>query len=241
MSGHGKRYEAALAQVDREKLYTPTEAINLVKATASAKFAESVELHIRTGLNVRHADEQLRGTLQLPNGLGKEVKVVVFAAGDQAKAAEAAGADIVGTDDLKKKIEEGFTDFDVVIAAPDQMAIVGQLGRVLGPQGKMPNPKVGTVTPNIGPAVEGAKSGKIEYRTDKNAIIHLVIGKADFEAQALLENYAAVIEEIIKAKPAVAKGKYLHSVVVTTTMGPGIKVDPSVTRDIAEAETAQAA
>ncbi len=189
---------------------------------------------MRTGLNVRHADEQLRGTIGLPNGLGKDVKIAVFAQGEKARDAEQAGADIVGGEDLAKRIEEGFDDFDVVIATPDMMSVVGRLGRVLGPSGKMPNPKVGTVTMDVAKAVEESKSGKVEYRTDRSAIVHLVIGKASFPERQLLENYAAVIEELIRAKPAVAKGRYLRTITLASTMGPGVKVDSGRTRDIIE-------
>ena len=234
MAKHSRAYTEALAQVDRLREYQPAEAFALLASLPSKKFNESVEVHVRTGLNVRHADEQLRGTIALPNGLGKDVKVAVFATGDKAAAAEAAGADIVGSDDLAKKIEEGFDDFDVVIATPDMMPTVGRLGRVLGPSGKMPNPKVGTVTPDVAKAVEESKSGKVEYRTDRNAIVHLSIGKKDFETGKLLENYAAVIDEIVRAKPSAAKGRYLHSITIASTMGPGIKVDPTRTRDILE-------
>ncbi len=206
----------------------------MIKSLAAAKFDESIEVHVRTGLNVRHADEQLRGTIALPNGLGKDVKIAVFAQGAKAAEAEAAGADVVGAEDLAKQIEEGFDDFDVAIATPDLMSVVGRLGRILGPSGKMPNPKVGTVTMDVAKAVEESKSGKVEYRTDRSAIVHLVIGKASFDNRLLLENYAAVIEEIIRAKPSVAKGRYLRSITITSTMGPGIKVDPSRTRDIVE-------
>lgn len=240
MAKHSRAYTEALAQVDRLREYQPSEAFALLASLPNKKFNESVEVHVRTGLNVRHADEQLRGTIALPNGLGKDVKVAVFATGDKAAAAEAAGADIVGSDDLAKKIEEGFDDFDVVIATPDQMPTVGRLGRILGPSGKMPNPKVGTVTPDVAKAVEESKSGKVEYRTDRNAIVHLAIGKKDFETGKLLENYAAVIEEIVRAKPSAAKGRYLQSITIASTMGPGIKVDPSRTRDILE-ESATAA
>jgi large subunit ribosomal protein L1 len=229
---HGKAHQDALKRIDRERDYPPAEAVSLVKQLSTAKFNESVELHIRTGLNVRHADEQLRGTIALPNGLGKEVKIAVFAQGDKAREAEEAGADVVGGEDLAQKIQDGFDDFDVAIATPDLMPVVGRLGRILGPAGKMPNPKVGTVTMDLAKAIDESKSGKIEYRTDRNAIVHLVIGKRDFEEQALLENYAAVIDEMIRAKPSAAKGRYLRSITLTTTMGPGIKVDPSRTRDI---------
>ena len=234
MSSHGKRYSEGLQKVDRDRQYEPVEAVALVRSLSSAKFDESIELHVRTGLNVRHADEQLRGTIALPNGLGKEVKIAVFAQGDKVREAEEAGADVVGGEDLAKRIQEGFDDFDVAIATPDMMPVVGRLGRILGPSGKMPNPKVGTVTMDVAKAISESKAGKIEYRTDRTAIIHLVIGKSDFEERLLLENYAAVIEELIRAKPSAAKGRYIRSVTLATTMGPGIKVDPSRTRDIVE-------
>jgi large subunit ribosomal protein L1 len=228
---HGKAYNDAKGRVNREHEYLPGEAISLLKELKSTKFDESVELHVRTGLNVRHADEQLRGTIALPNGLGKEVKIAVFAKGDKAREAEEAGADVVGADDLAERVQEGFTDFDVAIATPDRMPVVGRLGRILGPQGKMPNPKVGTVTMDVKTAVEEAKSGKIEYRTDRHAIVHLSIGKTSFDERQLLENYVAVMEELIRAKPSAAKGRYLRSVTLASTMGPGIKVDPSRVRD----------
>ena len=234
MPQHGKTYEEAKKRYDREREYTPAEAVALIKQLARVKFNESVEVHVRTGLNVRHADEQLRGTVALPNGLGKEVKVAVFAQGDRAREAEEAGADVVGAEDLAQRVQQGFDDFDVAIATPDLMPVVGRLGRILGPAGKMPNPKVGTVTMDVARAVEESKAGKVEYRTDRNAIVHLVIGKRDFEDRKLLENYAAVIEELIRAKPSAAKGRYIRSVTVATTMGPGVKVDPSRTRDIVE-------
>jgi large subunit ribosomal protein L1 len=234
MAKHGKTYADAKQRFDREREYEPAEAIALVKQLSRVKFNESVEVHVRTGLNVRHADEQLRGTIALPNGLGKNVKIAVFAQGDKAREAEEAGADIVGADDLAEKIQGGFDDFDVAIATPELMPVVGRLGRILGPAGKMPNPKVGTVTMDVAKAVEESKAGKVEYRTDRNAIVHLVIGKRDFEEQRLLENYAAVIEELIRAKPSAAKGRYIRSVTFATTMGPGVKVDPSRTRDIIE-------
>jgi large subunit ribosomal protein L1 len=234
MAKHGKAYIEARQRFDRSREYAPAEAISLVKQLGSAKFNESVEVHIRTGLNVRHADEQLRGTIALPNGLGKEVKIVVFAQGEKAREAEVAGADVVGAEDLAQRIQDGFDDFDVAIATPDMMPVVGRLGRILGPAGKMPNPKVGTVTMDVAKAVTESKSGKIEYRTDRTAIVHLVIGKSDFEERLLLENYAAVIEELIRAKPSAAKGRYLRSVTIASTMSPGIKIDPSRTRDIVE-------
>jgi large subunit ribosomal protein L1 len=232
VSAHGRRHREALEKVDREREHAPAEAVALVKSLANSKFDESVELHVRTGLNVRHADEQLRGTIALPNGLGKDVKIVVFAQGEKAREAEQAGADVVGAEDLAKRIEEGFDDFDVAIATPDLMSVVGRLGRILGPSGKMPNPKVGTVTMDVAKAVEDSKSGKVEYRTDRTAIVHMVIGKASFDEQRLLENYAAVVEELIRAKPSAAKGRYLRTITLTSTMGPGIKVDASRTREI---------
>ena len=241
MPKHGKRYRSNYEKVDRERQYSPAEAIQLLKSFETANFPETVEVHIRTGLNVRHAEEQLRGTIGLPNGLGKEMTVAVFAKGDKAREAQEAGADHVGAEDLAEKVEEeGFTDFDVAIATPDMMSVVGKLGRILGPQGKMPNPKVGTVTQDVSKAVSESKAGKIEYRTDRMAIVHLPIGKMDFEERALLENYAALIDEIIRAKPASAKGRYLHTVTLSPTMGPGIRVDPSRTRDIVEEPAAVA-
>ena len=234
MRRHGRRHTESLAKVDREREYAPAEAVALVRSLSAAKFDESIEVHVRTGLNVRHADEQLRGTVALPNGLGKDVKIAVFAQGDKAREAEQSGADIVGGEDLAKRIEEGFDDFDVVIATPDMMSVVGRLGRVLGPAGKMPNPKVGTVTMDLAKAVGESKAGKIEYRTDRTAIVHLVIGKASFQDKQLLENYATVIEELVRAKPSAAKGRYLRSIILSSTMGPGVKVDPSRVRDIIE-------
>jgi large subunit ribosomal protein L1 len=234
MAKHGKAYLEARQRYDREHEYAPAEAIALVKQLKSGKFDESVEIHVRTGLNVRHADEQLRGTIALPHGLGKNVKVAVFAQGDKQQEAIDAGADFVGADDLARQIEEGFDEFDVAIATPDLMPVVGRLGRILGPSGKMPNPKVGTVTMDVKKAVEESKAGKVEYRTDRTAIVHLVIGKSSFDEQRLLENYAAVVEELVRAKPAVAKGKYIHSITLASTMGPGVKVDPTRTRDIVE-------
>src|SRR5919202_783537 len=220
--------------VDREHEYTPAEAVRLVKEAKRVKFDESVEIHVRTGLNVRHADEQLRGTIALPNGLGKTVTIAVFAQGDKAREAEEAGADVVGAEDLAARVQDGFTDFDVAIATPDMMPVVGRLGRILGPQGKMPNPKVGTVTMDVGQAVSEAKAGKVEYRTDRQAIVHMSIGKTDMDESALLENYAALLDEIVRAKPAAAKGRYLRTITLTTTMGPGIRVDTARTRDIVE-------
>jgi large subunit ribosomal protein L1 len=240
MPKHGKRYMANLEKVDREAVYSPAEAVALIKSFEPASFPETVECHIRTGLNVRHADQQLRGTIALPHGLGKEMTVAVFARADKAREAEEAGADHVGDEDLAKRVEEGFTDFDVAIATPDMMPVVGRLGRILGPQGKMPNPKVGTVTTEIGKAVSESKAGKVEYRTDRMAIVHLPIGKIEFEERALLENYAALIEEIQRAKPAAAKGRYLRTITLTTSMNPGVRVDPARVRNIVEEPAAVA-
>src|SRR5437868_9557647 len=200
----------------------------------TAKFDETVEVHFRLGLNVRHADEQLRGTLMLPHGTGKEARVAVFAEGEKAKEAQDAGADIVGSADLAKRIEEGFTDFDVAIATPDQMANVGKLGRILGPRGLMPNPKTGTVTMDVAKAVAESKAGKLEYRTDRGANVHVVIGKKSFDERQLTENYAALMDEIMRAKPAAAKGRYIRQITLTSTMGPGIRIDPAKIRGIVE-------
>jgi large subunit ribosomal protein L1 len=234
VSSRGKRYEGARSRVDRERVYSPLEAIRLLRESPGAKFDETVEIHFRLGLNVRHADQQLRGTLMLPNGTGKNVRVAVFAEGEKAKEAEDAGADVVGSADLAKRVEDGFTEFDVAIATPDQMSSVGKLGRILGPRGLMPNPKTGTVTFDIGKAVGDAKAGKVEYRTDRGANVHVSIGKRSFEEKALLENYATLVEEIMRVKPAAAKGRYVRSITLTTTMGPGIHVDPTKVRDIAD-------
>jgi large subunit ribosomal protein L1 len=234
MSGRGKRYLSARTQIDRERVYSPLEAIRLLKGFEGAKFDETVEIHFRLGLNVRHADQQLRGTLMLPNGTGKDVRVAVFAEGEKAKEAEDAGADVVGSADLGKRVEEGFTDFDVAIATPDQMGVVGKLGRVLGPRGLMPNPKTGTVTFDIAKAVRDAKAGKVEYRTDRGANVHVSIGKRSFAERALLENYATLVEEIMRAKPAVAKGRYVQAITLTTTMGPGIHVDTTKVRGVVD-------
>jgi len=231
---HGKRYKAARASFDRETLYSPADAIRALKSFEGAKFDETVEVHFRLGLNVRHADEQLRGTIMLPNGTGKDVRVAVFAEGDKAREAQDAGADVVGAADLAAKIEGGFLDFDVAIATPDQMGNVGRLGRVLGPRGLMPNPKTGTVTFDVGKAVQDAKAGKLEYRTDRGANVHVAIGRKSFDEKRLLENYAALVDEIVRAKPAAAKGRYIKGITVTTTMGPGIHIDPTRTRDIVE-------
>jgi large subunit ribosomal protein L1 len=233
LSSHGKRYDQARSTIDRERAYAPLEAIRLLKGLPQTKFDETVEVHFRLGLNVRHADQQLRGTLMLPHGSGKEMRVAVFAEGEKAKEAEDAGADIIGSADLAQRIQdEGFTDFDVAIATPDQMGVVGRLGRILGPRGLMPNPRTGTVTNDVGKAVSEAKAGKLEYRTDRGANVHVALGKLSFDERRLLENYAAVVEEIARAKPAAAKGRYIRGITIASTMGPGIKVDPARTRDI---------
>lgn len=225
MGKRGRRYQQAKSEIDTERVYHPLQAVKLIKSQELTRFDPTVEVHMRLGVNVRHADQQLRGTISLPHGTGKEVSVVVFAEGDKAREAEAAGADVVGGDDLAKRIQEGFTEFDVAIATPDMMPVVGQLGRVLGPQGKMPNPKVGTVTEDVEKAVTEAKAGKVEYRTDRQAIIHMAIGKASFDADKLLDNYTTVLDEIVRAKPASAKGKYIISCTLSSTMGPGVRVD----------------
>ena len=234
MSQHGKRYRQALAPIDRENAYAPVEAVKLLKDAPDAKFDETVEVHFHLGLNVRHADEQLRGTLMLPHGTGKEARVAVFAEGEKAKEAQEAGADIIGSADLAKRVEEGFTDFDVAVATPDQMGNVGKLGRILGPRGLMPNPKTGTVTMDVGKAVREAKAGKLEYRTDRGANVHVSIGKKSFGERQLVENYAALVDEIVRAKPAASKGRYIRGITIASTMGPGIKVDPARTRDIVD-------
>ncbi len=241
MAKHGKRYRELYSRVDRERQYSPAEAVQLVKGMQSTKFTETVECHIRTGLNVRHAEEQLRGTITLPHMAGTDVTVAVFAKGDKARDAEAAGADVVGDEDLAKRIEDGWTDFDVAIATPDLMPVVGRLGRILGPQGKMPNPKVGTVTEDVGRAVSEAKAGRMEYRTDRSAIVHIAIGKTELSERELLENYAALIDEIVRAKPAAAKGRYLRTITLATSASPGVRVDPTRTRDIVEEAPAEAA
>src|SRR2546423_232640 len=234
MAQHGKKYRQARAAIDREKEYPPVEAIKMLKSFDGPKFDETVEAHFRLGLNVRHADEQLRGTLMLPHGTGKEARVAVFAEGEKAKEAEEAGADVIGSADLAKRVEEGFTDFDVAIATPDQMANVGKLGRVLGPRGLMPNPKTGTVTMDVAKAVRDAKAGKLEYRTDRVANVHVSIGQKSFEERQLVENYAALLDEIVRAKPAASKGRYIRQITLTSTMGPGVHVDPQRTRGIVE-------
>jgi large subunit ribosomal protein L1 len=234
MAQHGKRYRSARSAIDREQVYSPVEAIRMLKDWDGVKFDETVEAHFRLGLNVRHADQQLRGTLMLPHGTGREMRVAVFAEGDKAREAQEAGADIVGAADLAATIEGGEIDFDVAIATPDQMGVVGKLGRVLGPRGLMPNPKTGTVTMDVAKAVRDAKAGKLEYRTDRGANVHVAIGKKSFGERQLVENYAALVDEIVRAKPAAAKGRYIRGITLTSTMGPGIKVDPARTRGIVD-------
>jgi large subunit ribosomal protein L1 len=229
----GKLHRTSKAQIDRERLYAPLDAVRLLKSLGSAKFDETVEAHFRLGLNVRHADQQLRGTLMLPHGTGRTKTVAVFAQGDKAREAEEAGADHVGADDLATRVQEGWTDFDVALATPDMMGVVGRLGRILGPQGKMPNPRSGTITFDIGKAVEEIKAGKIEYRTENRAgLVHVTIGKKSFEVEQLVDNYRTVLEELLRAKPASAKGRYIKTITIASTMGPGVHVDPSRTRDL---------
>ena len=225
MPKRGKRYQQAKSEIDTERVYHPLHAVRLIKSQELTRFDPTVEVHLRLGVNVRHADQQLRGTISLPHGTGKSVSVAVFAEGDKAREAEAAGADVVGGEDLAKRIQEGFDDFDVAIATPDMMGTVGKLGRILGPSGKMPNPKSGTVTFDVGKAVTDVKGGKVEYRTDRAGIIHIGIGKRSFDERQLLENYGVVIEEIVRMKPAAAKGRYLKSITIAQSMGPGIPLD----------------
>jgi large subunit ribosomal protein L1 len=236
----GKRYTQARSSVDRERTYQPLEAVRTLKGLQTAKFDETIEVHLRLGVNVRHADQQLRGTLFLPHGTGRTVSVAVFAQGDKAREAEEAGADFVGADDLAGRVQEGWTDFDVAIATPDMMGVVGRLGRILGPQGKMPSPKAGTITFDVGKAVTDIKAGKIEYRTDRTGIVHVAIGKKSFDERALVENYGAVLDEILRAKPAAAKGRYLRTITMASTMSPGVKVDTGRVRNLLE-ETEAAA
>lgn len=231
-----KKYDEAKAKIEVGKAYTPLAAVSLVKEIHPANFDETVEVHFRLGIDTRQADQQLRGTVSLPNGSGKTVRVAVFAEGDAARAAEEAGADIVGSDDLVADIQAGKLDFDATVATPDQMAKVGRLGKVLGPRGLMPNPKLGTVTPDVAKAVKELKGGRVEYRADRYGICHVVIGKCSFTAEQLAENYGAVYDEILRMKPAAAKGKYVKSVTVTSTMGPGVTVDSSINREYTAAE-----
>src|SRR6476620_8026581 len=234
MSKTSKAYREAAEKVDRDNLYTPLEAARLAKETSSKKQDATVEVAIRLGVDPRKADQLVRGTVNLPHGTGKTARVVVFAVGDKAEAATAAGADAVGSDDLIEKIQGGWLDFDAAIATPDQMAKVGRIARVLGPRGLMPNPKTGTVTPDVAKAVTDIKGGKISFRVDKQSNLHLIIGKSSFSAEQLVENYAAALDEILRSKPSAAKGRYLRKVTFSTTMGPGIPVDPNRTRNMLE-------
>jgi large subunit ribosomal protein L1 len=231
MSKHGKKFVDATRRYDRERLYSPTEALDLVKSLATRKFDETVEAAFRLGVDPRKADQMIRGTVSLPKGSGKDVRVAVFAEGDAARDAQEAGADVVGSDDLVSRIEGGFLDFDIAIATPDMMPKVGKLGRTLGPRNLMPNPKAGTVTSEVGKTVGEFKAGKVEYRTDRYGNVHVPIGKASFESEDLLANYQAVLDEVLRAKPAAAKGRYLKSVALSSSMGPGVRVDPTSTRD----------
>jgi len=233
-----KNLAKARQEIDRDRLYSPLEAVRLAKKLSTAKFDETVEVHIRLGVDPRQANQQVRGTVVLPHGTGKKVRVAVFAQGEKAKEAQEAGADIVGADDLIEKVQKGELDFDAAIATPDMMGKVGKVGKILGPRGLMPNPKAGTVTFDVGKAVKDIKAGKVEYRVDKYGIVHLVIGKVSFDEKALVENYATLIDELIRAKPAAAKGRYLKSIALTTTMGLSIKVDPLKVRNLLEEEVA---
>ena len=233
----GKKFADALKKFDRDQFYTPTEAVGLVKTMASAKFDESVDVAIRLGVDPRKADKMVRGTVALPAGTGKDVRVAVFATGEAADEARAAGADLVGADDLAAEVEAGKMDFDLVIATPDMMPLLGKLGRVLGPRGLMPNPKTGTVTTDVAKAVGEIKGGKIEFRVDRHSNLHLVIGKTSFSEQALVENYAAALEEVLRLKPSASKGRYIKKIVISTTMGPGIQVDPLRVRNVTTDDT----
>jgi large subunit ribosomal protein L1 len=232
MAKKGRTYVAAKSSIEPGRLYSPLEGVRLLKTLPGAKFDETVEVHFRLGVDVRHADQIVRGTTVLPHGTGKEMRVAVFAEGDKAREARDAGADIVGSEDLAKQIQDGVFDFDIAIATPDMMGTVGKLGRILGPRGLMPNPKSGTVTFDVGKAVTDAKGGKVEYRTDRSGIVHMSIGKKSFTEEMLVENYGAVLDEIVRARPSAAKGKYLKSINVAATMGPSIELDPARTRDL---------
>ena len=235
MTRHGKKFVDATRRFDRQRLHSPQEALDLVRSLAKRGFDESVDAAFRLGVDPRKADQMIRGTVSLPHGTGKSVRVAVFATGDAAREAQQAGADVVGSDDLVARIQnEGFLDFDVAIATPDLMGQVGRLGRVLGPRGLMPNPKTGTVTPDVGRAVSEFKAGKVEYRTDRYGNVHVPIGKVSFDTDALSGNYQAVLDELLRAKPAAAKGRYVKGVTVSSTMGPGVRVDPTRTRDLHE-------
>lgn len=236
MSRDSKRFREAKNLIEQDKVYTPLEAAKLLKSMDTANFDETVEVHIKLGVNPRHADQQVRGTVMLPHGTGKTIRVAVFAKGEKATEAEAAGADLVGAEDLAAQVEGGMLDFDAAIATPDMMGVVGKLGRVLGPRGLMPNPKAGTVTFEVGKAVADMKAGKIEYRTDKFGVIHIILGKKSFPAEQLVENYSEALGEIVRAKPAAAKGKYLRTISMASTMGPGVPLDTSKTRSLLDEE-----
>lgn len=238
MKKKGKRYQEALELYDRQKLYRPKEAVEIIKKMPASRFDDTVEVAFRLGVDPRKADQMIRGTVNLPHGTGKEVRVLVIAQGDKARDAEAAGADMVGGAELLEKIQGGWFEFDAMIATPDMMSQVGKLGKLLGPRGLMPNPKAGTVTFEVDKAVSDIKAGKVEYRVDRQGNLHLILGKHSFDENKLLENYVAVLEEIVRAKPAAAKGRYVKSITMSTTMGPGVKIDPMVVRDILAEETA---
>lgn len=241
MSNRGKRYDAAVARYDRSKFYEPVEALQLVKDMATSKFDETVELNLLLGLDVRKADQQVRGTVSLPKGTGKQLRVVVFAQAERAREAEEAGADVVGDKDLAERIEKGWTDFDIAIATPDMMPVVGRLGKILGPRGLMPNPKSGTVTTDVAKTVREFKAGKIEYKTDRQANVHTIIGKASFSVEDLAANYMTVVDEILRAKPSAAKGRYIKSVAVSSTMSPGVRIDPNEAKKLDLAAAAEKA
>ncbi|MDD7966033.1 50S ribosomal protein L1 [Actinomycetospora lemnae] len=236
MMKRSKKYLQAAEKVDYDKLYSPLEGVDLAKETSTTSMDATVEVAMRLGVDPRKADQMVRGTVNLPHGTGKTARVIVFATGDTAAAAESAGADVVGSDDLIERIQGGWLEFDAAVAAPDQMAKVGRVARILGPRGLMPNPKTGTVTPDVARAVSDIKGGKVNFRVDKQANLHLIIGKASFDTEKLVENYGAALDEILRAKPAAAKGRYIKKITVTTTMGPGIPVDPNRTRNLLAAE-----
>jgi large subunit ribosomal protein L1 len=235
MAKVAKRLKSAQETLDKEKLHAPTEALDVVKQNATAKFDETVEASFKLGIDPRKSDQMVRGTVSLPSGTGKDMRVAVFAEGEAARQAQEAGADVVGSDELVERIQGGWFDFDAAVATPDMMPKVGKIGKLLGPRGLMPNPKAGTVTPDVGKAVGEIKGGKVEYRSDKFGNVHMILGKASFEPQALKKNFAAALDELIKSKPATAKGRYIKSITLSSTMGPGVRVDPNVTpRDLAE-------
>ena len=234
MPKYGKIHREAMSRIEKDRLHTPLEATRLIKEVSSAKFDETIEVHFRLGIDTRQADQQVRGAVSLPHGTGKDVRVAVFAEGDKAREAEAAGAEVVGSDDLVAKIQAGFLDFDAAVATPDMMAKVGRLGKILGTRGLMPNPKLGTVTQDVAKVVKELKAGKVEYRADKFGIVHVCIGKKSFTEAAIVENYGTVLDEILRVKPSSAKGKYIKSISISSTMGPGIKVDSSKTRNLLE-------